>query len=496
MYCHSILFLALAFLALCTVCHALPGDYYSLQEFVMVYYDERLTTFGGAYNIDSDKTEDFVDRSFSLNLNEVTNPAKATKWQDDIVQRAAYPQFNMARGVVVTTVDGPKVFIFGGRCSNPGVASTGVTIYNWKTNQWYFPDVQLDRRYAPSVVWARAINRIIVFGGTLVGENCDDLGQGFTTIIFYNPDDNTYTSPKTRGDVPTPRFSHGAAMLDDKHMVVIGGLTNEDDKIPGDAAYVLNIDTLEWKRFSISDFTDKLVHGFGLVVYGSSIILAGGRIGWTRATDKVEVALGLVEIDTSGSTWKATNHTQVRWEQRQDSGVVAIKNYIFAAFGGSPKELKQPFRIINMDNWSNVTDFSLSSLGDIPDLSIPITREAEEDAPFEETSPSSSSPSSSLSTGAIVGIVIGGVVLLAVLILLILWKLGYLPKRLRRGPNDNDRPFSLNYENSDMGSNAGFPVFSKSQYKSSTTDDIVNNGLQNYEVQTVIVPRPPLQVVN
>ncbi|KAJ1968353.1 hypothetical protein IWQ62_001299 [Dispira parvispora] len=494
MYCHSILFLALAFLALCTVCHAQLGDYYGFRGFAMVNYAERLTTFGGLYFPGEKDKGYFIDRSFSLDLNEVTNPAKA-KWQEDIVARESYPKFHSTQGVAVTTVDGPKVFIFGGQCPDSDVAGTGLTVYNWESKKWYLPVVQLERRWGSSVVWARAINRIIVFGGYLVDKNCKEVGEVATDIIFYNPDADTYTSPGTHGDIPSPRVSHRADMLDDKHMVVIGGITGKGDmKIPGDVAYVLDIDTLEWKSFSISDFNMTNIFSFGLVVYGSSIVLAGGVSGWTNGGDKEILAIGLVEIDTSGSTWKAINHTQMGIGRVSDPGVAVINNYLFYAFGNPyDKPLEEPLRIINMDNWSNVTNFSLSSLGDIPDLSIPATREIDEDAPFEETSPSSSSSSSSLSTGAIVGIVIGGVVLLAVIILLILWKLGYLPGRLRRGSSDNDRPFSLDYENTVMGSNAGF---SKVQSNSGTRDDIVNNGLQNYDVQTVIVPRSPLQVVN
>lgn len=70
----------------------------------------------------------------------------------------------------------------------------------------------------PAVIWYPATGHIVVMGGTIDGVNSVPL----TALFVYDTTANNWTTVKTTGITPTPRFRHTAVVTAD-NVIVYGG---------------------------------------------------------------------------------------------------------------------------------------------------------------------------------------------------------------------------------------------------------------------------------
>lgn len=165
-----------------------------------------------------------------------------------------------------------KLYLIGGAIFNPekpnrlGVATDGVTIFNFRTGQWRLgPPMITPRAYFGMTRWH---DRLIVVGG----ENNDT--SETDQIDYYD------TSADTWGILTRhpggPRLGVAAAVLKNV-LYVVGGYSesrNNRGEILADS-YSYNLMTGQW---SILSYLDKPIsHATLVVLNNSTLILAGGR---------------------------------------------------------------------------------------------------------------------------------------------------------------------------------------------------------------------------
>ncbi|MCD9639516.1 Multidrug resistance protein 1 [Datura stramonium] len=133
-------------------------------------------------------------------------------------------------------------------------------------------------------------NKLFVFGGTNGIESLNDLH-------ILDTSSNTWISPIPRGDRLNPREGHSAALIG-KRLFIFGGCGNFGGaEIFYDDVYVLNTETLVWKRIVPSGIPPSKRENHSCSSWNSKIIIIGGQ-------DTSDVFQSDVHIlDTAAGTW-------------------------------------------------------------------------------------------------------------------------------------------------------------------------------------------------
>ncbi len=109
-----------------------------------------------------------------------------------------------------------QVLVAGGENSTAG--QTSAELYNPTTGKWTLTGSMAIGRYAHSAVLLSS-GEVLVAGG-IVSTNIQGIVSYTATAELYNPSTGQWT---TTGNMSTPRFAHGVALLQSGQVLVAGG---------------------------------------------------------------------------------------------------------------------------------------------------------------------------------------------------------------------------------------------------------------------------------
>ncbi|MCE3050078.1 hypothetical protein HAX54_046438 [Datura stramonium] len=136
----------------------------------------------------------------------------------------------------------------------------------------------------PGKRWGHTCNAVQGGTATVVttGAICLCLGaqserESLNDLHILDTSLNTWMSPCQRGDRPTPREGHSAALIG-KRLFIFGGCGNfRGAEIFYDDVYVLNTETLVWKRIVPSGIPPSKRESHSCSSWNGKIIIIGGQ---------------------------------------------------------------------------------------------------------------------------------------------------------------------------------------------------------------------------
>ncbi|XP_047265784.1 kelch domain-containing protein 3 isoform X1 [Capsicum annuum] len=163
-------------------------------------------------------------------------------------------------------------------------------------------------------------DKLFVFGGTNGRVPLNDLH-------IFDTSSNTWISPSLRGDRPNPREGHSAAFIG-KRLFIFGGCGKFDDaEIFYDDVYVLNTETLVWKRIVPSGIPPSKRESHSCSSWNSKIIIIGGQDTSNYYQSDVHI------FDADTLSWCKLNTTGQILPPRGGHTAVSLGKNIFI-FGG------------------------------------------------------------------------------------------------------------------------------------------------------------------
>lgn len=163
-------------------------------------------------------------------------------------------------------------------------------------------------------------DNLFVFGGTNGSESLNDLHILDTSL-------NTWMSPRQRGDRPNPREGHSAALIG-KRLFIFGGCGNfRGAEIFYDDVYVLNTETLVWKRIVPSGIPPSKRESHSCSSWNSKIIIIGGQDTSNFYQSDVHI------LDTDTLAWCKLNATGQILPPRAGHTTISLGKNLFV-FGG------------------------------------------------------------------------------------------------------------------------------------------------------------------
>ena len=109
--------------------------------------------------------------------------------------------------------------------------------FNGETEEW--SEITISGEF-PTARWSQSCvvwrNKLVFFGGMTTDQ------KFLNTVTIYDPESNTMSQIETK-NAPIGRCFHGAVMIDDDRMMIVGG--NAGKMFPSDFD-ILDLNTKEW----------------------------------------------------------------------------------------------------------------------------------------------------------------------------------------------------------------------------------------------------------
>ena len=160
-----------------------------------------------------------------------------------------------------------QVLVAGGENSTAG--QTSAELYNPITGKWTLTGSMAIGRYAHSAVLLSS-GEVLVAGG-IVSTNIQGIVSYTATAELYNPSTGQWT---TTGNMSTPRFAHGVALLQSGQVLVAGG-ANANGLLA--TAELYEPSTGKWTE------TGSLNHArstHATLLQSGQVLMAGGGLIW------------------------------------------------------------------------------------------------------------------------------------------------------------------------------------------------------------------------
>ncbi|KAJ1985145.1 hypothetical protein H4R34_000222 [Dimargaris verticillata] len=403
---------------------AVQARLYSFQHSA-VYYDKRIYLFGGRSKR-SNARSGFLTHDYSLYVGRGFSTHSAS-WEATFVERNERPRVAGNTAMLIRHDDQPVVVVSGGDGPTTEVAQSPFVAYHLKSKYWTRWGIDTTRSWATSAVYAPSINRILYFGGLEVDKGSPIDGTESSQLNLFNPQTLAWTQPNYASTVPEflfGRYQHGAAMLNETHMVVVGGCTGDSLVDP---ATVHMYDTVHavWTEVEAVDAWFPGLKLFGIASYMGKIIITGGVTDMRENDFFGDVAV----LDTTQNPWRWRRPPLPKKEKlgmdRYGHSSVLIGRYLVSSMGVLFTDVKdgdnvdekktEPIRndepsdkdqivVLDVASWKTVEWFDLDEA-----LQGPVDPVNRAMLQLAEGTPG-------LSVGAIIGIVIGGLGFLAALI--------------------------------------------------------------------------------
>lgn len=167
---------------------------------------------------------------------------------------------NTARFNASAVVYADKMWVYGGTLVQPNETLICLNLRNF---EWKKFEGGPSRMLHSAVVYN---DKMIVFAGAdIYARDCND-------VLVYDFVAQKMEKWITSGDLPCPRFSHAACVINDD-MYVFGGLLRYD--IFSDC-YKLNLKTKEWTKIELKNSMDSQRIYYSHVKFENSLLLFGG----------------------------------------------------------------------------------------------------------------------------------------------------------------------------------------------------------------------------
>lgn len=114
-------------------------------------------------------------------------------------------------------------------------------------------------------------DQLLVFGGYIH----DPKPRTSSDTYLFDLQSLKYHKIPTQGDVPSPRYGHGAEMVDKDRMVIFGGFAEGYGY--SDEFYILDVNTWIWSRLRLDGQIPSPRTGFCMGVYNDRVWLLGGH---------------------------------------------------------------------------------------------------------------------------------------------------------------------------------------------------------------------------
>ncbi|KAI9253918.1 hypothetical protein BDA99DRAFT_607450 [Phascolomyces articulosus] len=163
-------------------------------------------------------------------------------WQKHLLE--AYTGYTPFVTPVVSI--GSRIFMFGGRQVIKETLSNNMVVLNIET--WVLERIKHIRGSIPSPRYDHTVNvlhqrYLIVFGGA-----CSN-SPGENDLHLFDTEINTWTEPKTNGQIPPTRFGHASAILG-HHLYIFGGCQIQPEwNMVHDVLYQLDTENWIWYKY-------------------------------------------------------------------------------------------------------------------------------------------------------------------------------------------------------------------------------------------------------
>ncbi|KAJ8287021.1 hypothetical protein GJAV_G00046090 [Gymnothorax javanicus] len=198
-------------------------------------------------------------------------------------------------------------------------------------------------------------DNIYVFGGVLDGVPRDDL-------LMFNTVSMTWTPIKTTGVLPSPRFNHNFAVVNEQ-IYMVGGCTADDFFFKD--VHVLNTGSLVWQKCEVKGEFPPVCEGQTLTAHhDKDIYLFGGKSisenGTVTSTNEIH------KLSIAKMKWKVPLYVGIPPANRYGHTAVIIHSHLYV-FGGKNEMTEfndiKIMRLINPSERQPVMKEILSEFG-------------------------------------------------------------------------------------------------------------------------------------
>ncbi len=179
----------------------------------------------------------------------------------------------------------------------------------------------------------------------------------FEILILFYLASKQWAAPKVSGESPAARYFHSACLFKN-FMLVFGGCTSSGYKDSRNDLYVLNLETLEWKKPRLSGNVPSPRHGHSLTAIDDNrVALFGGAIEDSGMNGKPVVTRynDLYTLDMRTFEWSLENASGSAPNPRVFHSAALIEKRLWI-FGGECD--------------MNQTDLTVLEIGNLPYFSI------------------------------------------------------------------------------------------------------------------------------
>ncbi|KAD2805962.1 hypothetical protein R6Q59_027963 [Mikania micrantha] len=217
---------------------------------------------------------------------------------------------------------GQLLYVFGGY-GEDNTQTNKVHVYDTATRTWIEPDMQgtlpvpRDSHSCTTVG-----DKLFVFGGT-------DGNIPLNDLHILETSTNTWMTPYVRGEGPEAREGHSAALIG-KRLFIFGGCGKSIDTLVEeyfDDLYILNTETMVWKRMAITGIPPSKRNSHTCVSWTNKIIVIGGEDTQNYYLSDVQM------LDTDTLTWTKLVTNGELLPPRAGHTTIALGKNLFV-FGG------------------------------------------------------------------------------------------------------------------------------------------------------------------
>ncbi|KAK1387613.1 Acyl-CoA-binding domain protein [Heracleum sosnowskyi] len=247
---------------------------------------------------------------------------------------------------------GKKVLLVGGK-TDPASDRISVWAFDTETECWSLMEAKGDipvARSGHTVV--RSSSVLILFGGE------DAKRRKLNDLHMFDLKSLTWLPLQSKGNVPSPRFNHVAALHEDKTLLIFGGATKSRTL---NDLYSLDFDTMIWSRMKKRAFYPSPRAGCCGVLFGTKWYIAGGgsrkkRHAETLVYDILKQEWSVAVASPQSSITSNKGFSLVLLQQKERDFLVA--------FGGSKKEPSDQVEMLIIERNESVTGRRLAPTKD------------------------------------------------------------------------------------------------------------------------------------
>jgi len=243
-----------------------------------------------------------------------------------------------------------EIVLFGGASIEEGT-SNEIYIYNLSKNTWNKQKIVYkesngklskipEPRYEHTgfIIEKENEEELFIFGGTTGVKLLND-------CFIYNFETNIWREVKTKGDIPLPRSINSGVYVNNdflkNSLIIFGGSQYNTQAINDPSTYILNLDTLEWKKINTTPSPSiRLGHTMTYNPTNSEVYLFGGL-------NNTEIYNDLWKFNCCTLTWeKIIDDEKNSPKPRSGHTAVMYSNNLYI-FGGMQSNPPHVFEDIN-----------------------------------------------------------------------------------------------------------------------------------------------------